>query len=75
LGYPDEKIRELAQKYLDLGYTVFKVKVGRNLEDDIKRCKLLRDIIGYDRTLVSFLVYLKQILWFKLACANINFAF
>ncbi|XP_050304770.1 mitochondrial enolase superfamily member 1-like [Anthonomus grandis grandis] len=52
LGYSDEKIRELAQKYLDMGYTVFKVKVGKNLQDDIKRCELLRSIIGYDRTLM-----------------------
>lgn len=55
MGYPDEKIRELAQKYLDMGYTVFKVKVGKNLQDDIKRCRLLREIIGYDRTLVCFI--------------------
>lgn len=52
LGYSDEKIRELAKKFLDLGYTVFKVKVGQNLKDDIKRCELLRSIIGYENTLM-----------------------
>jgi len=58
LGYSDEKVRELANKYLDLGYTAFKTKVGQNLEKDIKRCELIRSIIGYDKT---FMVDANQI--------------
>ncbi|CAG2065010.1 unnamed protein product, partial [Timema podura] len=30
-----------------LGFTVFKVKVGQNLEDDRTRCRMVRDVIGY----------------------------
>lgn len=48
LGYSDEKVRDLCEKFLGLGFTSFKVKVGRNLEDDVKRCRLIREAIGYD---------------------------
>ena len=30
------------------------MKVGTNLEDDKRRCKLIRDCIGYDKQLVSW---------------------
>lgn len=53
LGYSNEKIVELAQKYLDLGFTTFKMKVGQNLQDDIKRLEIVRNVIGWDKTLVS----------------------
>ncbi|CAH0555299.1 unnamed protein product [Brassicogethes aeneus] len=52
LGYSDEKIKMLAQKYLDLGFNAFKLKVGRNLKEDIKRLQLVRNIIGWDKTLM-----------------------
>ncbi|XP_078042782.1 mitochondrial enolase superfamily member 1 [Augochlora pura] len=46
LGYSDEKVKTLCKKFMDLGYTSFKAKVGQNLKDDIRRCRLIRDMIG-----------------------------
>jgi len=46
LGYTDEKIKELCKKHMDLGFTAFKVKVGANINDDIRRCGMVRDAIG-----------------------------
>lgn len=46
LGYSDEKVQQLCKKYLKLGYTSFKAKVGRNLNDDLRRCQLIRQEIG-----------------------------
>nr|CAH7738181.1 unnamed protein product [Callosobruchus chinensis] len=51
LGYSDDKINQLAQKYIDLGFDAFKVKVGKNLYEDIKRLEFIRNIIGWERTL------------------------
>lgn len=52
IGYSNEKIRSLCKEYLKKGYTAFKIKVGQKLEDDIKRCKLVRDEIGYNNYLM-----------------------
>lgn len=52
LGYSDQKVKDLCAKYLRLGFTRFKVKVGQNLEDDVKRCRLVREAIGYDNKLM-----------------------
>uniref|UniRef100_A0A8D8QD72 Mitochondrial enolase superfamily member 1 n=1 Tax=Cacopsylla melanoneura TaxID=428564 RepID=A0A8D8QD72_9HEMI len=52
IGYSDEKVIELCKKYLALGFTAFKIKVGINLEDDKRRCKLMRDMIGQENLLV-----------------------
>lgn len=52
LGYSDDKIRCLCKEYLKKGYTAFKIKVGQNLEQDIKRCKLVREEIGYENYLM-----------------------
>ncbi|XP_076752809.1 mitochondrial enolase superfamily member 1 isoform X1 [Xylocopa sonorina] len=46
LGYSDRKVKELCAKFLALGFTSFKAKVGQNLQNDIKRCQLIRDAIG-----------------------------
>lgn len=48
LGYSDEVLKNLCEKSLKEGWTKFKVKVGANLEDDIRRCKIIRDNIGPD---------------------------
>jgi len=48
LGYSDEKVRELIRDGLHQGWTHFKMKVGRNLNDDLRRAKLIRDEIGWD---------------------------
>ncbi|XP_012269266.2 mitochondrial enolase superfamily member 1-like [Athalia rosae] len=52
LGYSDTKVSDLCQKYLDLGFTSFKAKVGVNIEEDIKRCRLIRKVIGYENKLM-----------------------
>eukprot|EP01113_Clastostelium_recurvatum_P043495 TRINITY_DN7203_c0_g1_i4.p1 TRINITY_DN7203_c0_g1~~TRINITY_DN7203_c0_g1_i4.p1 ORF type:complete len:306 (-),score=49.64 TRINITY_DN7203_c0_g1_i4:65-982(-) len=52
LGYSDEKIRRLCREAVAEGYTHIKIKVGADLEDDIKRCKIIREEIGYDRYLM-----------------------
>lgn len=52
LGYSDEKIRRLVREGIAKGWTHFKMKVGANLDDDIRRAQLIRDEIGPDRTLM-----------------------
>lgn len=52
LGYDDEKIRRLCHEALDQGWTYFKLKVGANRADDLRRARLMRDLIGPDRTLM-----------------------
>ncbi|XP_058460475.1 mitochondrial enolase superfamily member 1-like [Malaya genurostris] len=52
LGYSDEQIRTLCRKYLAAGFTAFKIKVGQNLENDFKRCKLVRQEIGWHNKLM-----------------------
>lgn len=52
LGYSNETIADLCQKYLDLGFTSFKIKVGQNIENDINRLKIVRNAIGYDKQLM-----------------------
>ncbi|KAF6199129.1 hypothetical protein GE061_007154 [Apolygus lucorum] len=52
LGYSDAKIKMLCQKYLDQGFTTFKVKVGQNLENDKQRCRMVRECIGWENTLM-----------------------
>jgi L-fuconate dehydratase len=48
LGYPDEKVRLLAREARAAGWTHFKMKVGADLEGDVRRAALLRDEIGPD---------------------------
>jgi L-fuconate dehydratase len=52
LGYSDEKIRHLCREALAEGWHDFKIKVGRDLEDDIRRCRVMRDEIGPDNRLM-----------------------
>jgi L-fuconate dehydratase len=52
LGYSDEKIRRLVRAGIDKGWAHFKMKVGANLDDDVRRAQLIRDEIGPDRTLM-----------------------
>jgi len=52
LGYDDEKLRRLCRDCLAQGWNVFKIKVGRDLQDDIRRCRILREEIGWDRRLM-----------------------
>lgn len=52
LGYSDDKIRRLVREAMAQGWTHFKMKVGGNLDDDIRRATLIREEIGWDRTLM-----------------------
>ncbi len=52
LGYSDEKIRRLVREGIENGWTHFKMKVGANLDDDVRRAQLIRDEIGRDRVLM-----------------------
>jgi L-fuconate dehydratase len=48
LGYSDEKLVRLAKKAAADGFRTIKIKVGLNVEDDVRRCRLAREAIGPD---------------------------
>lgn len=52
LGYSEEKIRRLAREGLAEGWTHFKQKVGGDLQDDIRRARILREEIGEQAVLM-----------------------
>jgi L-fuconate dehydratase len=52
LGYSDEKLRRLCQEAVDSGYRHIKLKVGGNLDDDIRRLRIAREVIGDDANLM-----------------------
>jgi L-fuconate dehydratase len=52
LGYDDEKIRRLCRQGLAEGWDHFKIKVGSHLDDDIRRCGIIRGEIGPTRRLM-----------------------
>ncbi len=52
MGYGDDKIRSLCRDALSRGFTAFKMKVGRNVEDDVRRAALIREEIGPDNALM-----------------------
>ena len=52
LGYPDDKLRSLCRNLMERGWTHFKIKVGRDIDDDIRRCRIIREEIGPDRRLM-----------------------
>ena len=67
MGYSEEKIVRLSKKFMAEGFTDFKIKVGSEVEDDIRRCRIMRhqfysrnlslmeicrDTIGYEKKLM-----------------------
>ncbi len=52
LGYSEEKTRHLAREGIAQGWRHFKQKVGGDIEEDIKRARMLREEIGWQRTLM-----------------------
>jgi L-fuconate dehydratase len=52
LGYPDDKLRRLCQEAIDAGFSHIKLKVGRDLEDDIRRVTIAREVMGPNRHLM-----------------------
>jgi L-fuconate dehydratase len=52
LGYSDDKVRRLAREGVAQGWTHFKQKVGGSIDEDVRRARLLREEIGWDRKLM-----------------------
>jgi L-fuconate dehydratase len=52
LGYSDDKLRRLCQEAVDSGYKHIKLKVGANRDDDYRRLKIAREVIGPDANLM-----------------------
>jgi L-fuconate dehydratase len=48
MGYPDDQVRALCREALAEGWTRFKIKVGRDAEENVRRCALVREEIGPD---------------------------
>ena len=48
LGYSDEKLQRLCREAVDAGFSYIKLKVGENVEDDVRRCGIAREAIGDD---------------------------
>jgi L-fuconate dehydratase len=48
LGYDDDKLRRLCREGLAQGWQNFKMKVGRSLAEDERRCAIVRQEIGPD---------------------------
>ncbi|MDT7616497.1 MAG: L-fuconate dehydratase [Pseudonocardiales bacterium] len=52
LGYSDEKLARLCREAVDDGFTHIKLKVGRDIAADRRRCGIAREILGPDRHLM-----------------------
>jgi len=52
LGYDDEKVRRLCRQALAQGWDHFKIKVGRDIAEDRRRCAIVREEIGSERRLM-----------------------
>lgn len=48
LGYSDEALVSKCRDLKARGWSHFKIKVGRDLQDDIRRCRVLREQMGPD---------------------------
>lgn len=52
LGYTDDKLRRLLEEAVADGYRHVKLKVGTDLQDDIRRLRIAREVIGWDAKLM-----------------------
>ncbi|KAL6364302.1 hypothetical protein LRP88_02221 [Fusarium phalaenopsidis] len=48
LGYSEDKMKRLLQESVQQGFKYFKLKVGTDLEEDHRRLKIAREVLGYD---------------------------
>jgi L-fuconate dehydratase len=48
LGYSDDKVVRLAVEAVKAGFDHLKLKVGADIDDDIRRCELVRATVGPD---------------------------
>jgi L-fuconate dehydratase len=46
LGYSDEKMLKLTQEAMDEGFSLLKYKCGKSLEDDKRRLRKVRELVG-----------------------------
>lgn len=52
LGYSDDKIRRLCREAKESGFKHMKIKVGSDLQDDMRRASIIREEIGDDLKLM-----------------------
>jgi L-fuconate dehydratase len=52
LGYDDGKLRRLCREAVAGGWDVFKMKVGADIDDDVRRAAIVREEIGAERKLM-----------------------
>ncbi len=52
LGYGDEKLRRLCREAISEGWSHLKIKVGKDLDDDVRRAAIIREEIGPERKLM-----------------------
>ncbi|MEV6848929.1 enolase C-terminal domain-like protein [Actinoplanes sp. NPDC051411] len=52
LGYPDDKVRALTRQAYAEGWRAMKMKVGGDIEDDVRRAGIIRSEIGPDALLM-----------------------
>jgi L-fuconate dehydratase len=52
LGYSDEKLQASCEQAVAAGFSHVKLKVGRDLDDDIRRLTVARDALGPERRLM-----------------------
>lgn len=52
MGYPDEQVRALCREAMAAGWTRFKIKVGGDADENVRRCALVREEIGPDAWLM-----------------------
>ena len=52
LGYSDEKMRKLCREAKAEGFKHMKIKVGKDLKDDMRRAQIIREEIGDDLKLM-----------------------
>jgi len=48
LGYSDEKLARLCREAVEQGFSQIKLKVGGDLDDDIRRLRIARETVGPD---------------------------
>ncbi len=49
MAFSGEKMREVLRETIEQGFTVFKFKVGTNVEADREKLRAVREVLGYDK--------------------------
>lgn len=52
MGYSEEKIRRLSREAKEAGFTHLKMKVGGNIQEDVRRAEIIREEIGDEMVLM-----------------------